>query len=299
MSLSTLVRKSGRSVRRRTRADEPVQRFRRLLIHIGLLAGLVIMIYPLLWMISSSFRPSAQIFTASGLWPEDWTLDNYRNGWEAFGNITFGRFLINSFVVAGLAVVGNLMACSMAAYAFARLRFRGRKTLFAVMLATIMLPFHVTIIPQYILFLNLGWINTFYPLLVPKFLGVEAFFIFLMVQFIRTLPRELDQAAVVDGCSYFQIYFRIILPLSLPALGTTAIFTFIWTWNDFFAPLIYLTSPDMFTVPLGLRLFLDSSGESAFGALFAMSVLSLGPIFGFFLASQRLLTQGIATTGLR
>jgi multiple sugar transport system permease protein len=301
---ANLLRAPGRKPaegRPLTREDQPAQRFKRLLIHIGLIAGMIVMIYPLLWMVGASFRPPAQIFTAINLFPglEDFTLENYRNGWAAFGTISFGRFFRNSFIVAGLGVVGNLFACSLAAYAFARLRFPGRKWLFAIMLGTIMLPFHVTIIPQYILFLELGWINTFLPLIVPKFLGVEAFFIFLMVQFIRTLPTELDQAAAVDGCGHFQIFFRIIMPLSLPALAVTAIFTFIWTYNDFFAPLLYLTSPDMFTVPLGLRSFLDTSGESAFGALFAMSVLSLGPVFGFFLASQRLLVQGIATTGLK
>ena len=274
-------------------------RLRRFFIHCVLIFGAFVMLYPLIWMVASSFRPQAAIFSAIGLWPEDFTLENYINGWNALGRIKFSRFFLNSFFVAGACVVGNILACSMAAYAFARLRFKFRKTWFAIMLGGIMLPYHVIVIPQYIMFSQIGWVNTFWPLIVPKFLATDAFFVFLMVQFIRGLPTELDQAAAVDGASHRQIFWRIIMPLSMPAVATTAIFTFINTYNDFFAPLIFLTSPEKFTVPLGLRTFLDSSGESAFGALFAMSALSLGPVIGFFLASQRLLTQGIATTGLK
>jgi multiple sugar transport system permease protein len=196
-------------------------------------------------------------------------------------------------------VVGNLFACSLAAYAFARMQFPFRKLLFALMLMTIMLPFHVTIVPQYIVFHHLGWVNTFYPLLVPKFLAVEGFFVFLLVQFIRGLPRELDDAAEVDGCGPFGVYWRIILPLMKPGLAVVAIFTFIWTWNDFFAPLLYLTSPQNYTVPLGLQSFLDATGESSWGAMFAMNILSLVPIFAIFLFAQKYLIRGIATTGLK
>lgn len=274
-------------------------RLRRFSRHCGLTLVALVMMYPLLWLLSSSFRPIQDIFTEPGLWPRNFTLDNYVRGWTAFRGVTFGRFFVNSLIVSGLAIIGNLVSCSMAAFAFARLEFRFKNTLFGIMLATIMLPYHVVVIPQYIAFQQLGWVNTFLPLVVPKFLATDAFFIFLMVQFIRGLPRDLDQAATVDGAGPFQIFWRIIMPLTLPALATTAIFTFIWTWNDFFGPLIYLTRVDMFTVPLGLRSFLDATGESSFGALFAMSALSLGPVFGFFLASQRLLVQGIATTGIK
>ncbi len=171
--------------------------------------------------------------------------------------------------------------------------------LFAVMLATIMLPIHVVIIPQYILFNNFGWIDTFWPLIVPKLLATDAFFIFLMVQFIRGLPRELDEASQIDGCSYWGTFLRVIMPLCVPALATTAIFTFIWTWNDFYSQLIYIRDIDLQTVPLALRLFLDSQGTTSWGSLFAMSIVALGPIFGFFLAGQRYLVRGIATTGIK
>ncbi|MGH3656751.1 MAG: carbohydrate ABC transporter permease, partial [Micromonosporaceae bacterium] len=163
----------------------------------------------------------------------------------------------------------------------------------------IMLPHHVTLIPQYAIFLELDWINTYLPLIVPKFLAVDAFFIFLMVQFIRGIPRELEDAAKVDGCGPVAIYWRIVLPLLTPALATTAIFTFIWTYNDFFTQLVYLSDTDMFTVPLGLRSFLDASGESSWGPMFAMSVLSLIPVCLIFAFFQRRLTEGISTTGMK
>jgi len=270
----------------------------RPLTHLLLLAGALVMLYPLLWMFSSSLKPESVIFSDPGLWPSEFEFSNYAEGWVGAGT-AFGTFFFNSFVVAVGAVVGNVIACSMAAYAFARLDFSFKRFWFAAMLVTIMLPHHVTLVPQYALFLNLGWVNTFLPLIVPKFLAVDAFFIFLMVQFIRGIPRELDHAAKVDGCGPIGIYWRIILPLLVPALVTTAIFTFIWTYDDFFSQLIYLSDTALFTVPLGLRLFLDASGQSSWGPMFAMSVLSLVPVFAFFLIFQRFLVEGISTTGLK
>jgi multiple sugar transport system permease protein len=271
---------------------------RSVLIHAALIVGGLIMLYPLLWMLSSSFKPTEIIFREPGLWPTQFAPGNYLEGWTALLH-PFHRYIVNSLIIVAGSVVGNLVACSMAAYAFARLSFRGRRAYFAIMLGTIMLPIHVVIVPQYILFAQLDWINTFYPLIVPKFLATDAFFIFLMVQFIRVLPRELDEAARIDGCGHWGIYWRIIMPLSLPALATTAIFTFIWTWNDFFVQLIFLTDPDLYTVPVALRTFVDSTSQTSWGPLFAMSIVALGPIFGFFLAGQRYLVRGISTTGIK
>jgi multiple sugar transport system permease protein len=208
-------------------------------------------------------------------------------------------YLVNSAIVVLGAIVGNLVSCSMAAYAFARLDFRGRKVLFTIMLMTIMLPIHVVIVPQYVMFSQLGWLNTFLPLIVPKMLATDAFFVFLMVQFIRGIPRELDDAARIDGCGHAGIFLRVILPLMTPALATTAIFTFIWTWNDFYSQLIYLSDPDMYTVPLALRSFVDATMSSSWGSMFAMSVVSLLPVFLAFLIGQRFLVRGIATTGIK
>jgi len=268
------------------------------LAHALIIALAAIMLYPVLWMISSSFKPSQSIFSEPGLWPRDVTLDNWAQGWIALG-IPFWRFFLNSAVIAVLSVLGNLFSCSLAAYVFARLEFRLKPALFGLMLATIMLPFQVVLVPQYILFHELGWTNTILPLVVPKFLAVDAFFVFLLVQFIRGLPRELDDAATVDGCGPLGVFWRIIFPLLRPALAVTAIFTFIWTWNDFLGPLIYLTATDNYTVPIALNAFLDSTGTSNWGAMFAMSVLSLIPLFLVFLFGQKHLVQGIATTGLK
>nr|WP_311705069.1 carbohydrate ABC transporter permease [Streptomyces sp. DSM 44938]MDT0343949.1 carbohydrate ABC transporter permease [Streptomyces sp. DSM 44938] len=270
----------------------------RLFTHLLLIGFGFVMLYPLLWMVSSAVKPEELIFRETGLIPGEVTLDNFSEGWGALSH-SFGTYFVNSAIVTAGAVVGNLVACSLAAYAFARLEFPLKRLWFAVMLGSIMLPLHAVLVPQYVLFSELDWINTFWPLIIPKFLATDAFFIFLMVQFIRTLPRDLDEAARIDGAGHWRIFSRIIIPLSMPALATTAIFTFIWTWNDFLSQLIFLTNPDMFTVPVALRTFMDSSGNSSWGPMFAMSVLSLGPIFGFFLAGQRYLIRGIATTGLK
>lgn len=270
----------------------------RPLTHFMLIAFGFLMLYPLIWMLGASFKESEFIFSEVSPIPSPATTDNYVSGWSGWG-VGFGKFFWNSTVIAALSVVGNMIACSLAAFAFARMQFFGKKFFFGAMLGTLMLPAHVLLVPQYILFSKLGWINSFLPLVVPKFLAVDAFFVFLMVQFLRGIPREMDNAAIIDGAGPWQLYWRIIMPLTMPALATTAIFTFIWTWNDFLTPLLYLQDPINYTVPLGLNAFLDASGESAWGPMFAMAVLSLGPLFGFFLAGQRYLTAGIATTGLK
>jgi multiple sugar transport system permease protein len=264
--------------------------------HLGLVLIGFVMLYPVLWMIASSLRPGDEIFRSPGLILDGLQTENYTEGWNAL-TPSFGTYLLNSAVLVLGCIVGNLVSCSMAAYAFARLQFTGKRWWFGIMLGTIMLPIHVIIVPQYVLFSNIGWVNTFLPLIVPKILATDAFFVFLMVQFIRGLPRELDEAARIDGCGHPRIFLQIILPLMTPALATTTIFTFIWTWNDFFSQLIYLTDPDMYTVPVALRSFVDSTVATSWGSQFAMSVVSLLPIFLAFLVGQRYLVKGIATTG--
>ena len=280
-------------------AAAPVRgRARSIIIHAVLITVSIAMLYPLLWMLASSFKPENEIFSNTSLWPSHIDFSSYWRGWTGL-QFSFGTFFWNSLLISVLSVIGNLMSCSLAAYAFARLKFFGRNFWFALMLGTLMLPQHVVLIPQYVLFLNIGWVDTILPLVVPKFLAVDAFFIFLMVQFFRGIPRELDEAAAIDGCGPWRIYWRIMLPLSMPVLGTTAVFTFIWTWDEFFAPLVYLNDMGSYTVQLGLRAFVDSTGKSDWGALFAMSALTLLPVFILFLFFQRLLIEGIATTGVK
>jgi multiple sugar transport system permease protein len=279
-------------------AAKRTTKIRAVVKHAGLVLLALVMLYPVLWMVVSSLRPGNEIFRSPGLVLTDLETHNYGEGWNALAS-PFGHYLLNSAIVVLGCIIGNLVSCSMAAYAFARLEFTGKRLWFAIMLGGIMLPIHVLIVPQYIMFAQVGWINTFLPLIVPKLLATDAFFVFLMVQFIRGLPRELDEAARIDGAGHPRIFLRVILPLMLPALATTAIFTFIWTWNDFFSQLIYLTDPQMYTVPVALRSFVDSTVATSWGSMFAMSVVSLLPIFLAFLIGQRYLIKGIATTGMK
>ncbi|WP_327585155.1 carbohydrate ABC transporter permease [Nonomuraea sp. NBC_00507] len=266
--------------------------------HLLLCLVSIVMLYPLLWLVSSSLKPAGIVFKDLSLWPAEWDLSNYTEGWTAL-EFPFDLYLVNSVVIVVLSIVGNLLSCSLAAYAFARLNFRGRKLFFALTLGTMMLPGHVLLVPQYIVFAKLGWLNTYFPLIVPNFLATSAFYIFLMVQFIRSLPKELDEAARIDGAGTFRIFWSVILPLCKPAFATTAIFTFISTWNEFFSPLLYLTEQELYTVPLAVRQFIDSEGQSQWGQMFAMSFVSLAPVIGFFIAGQKYLVKGIATTGLK
>jgi ABC-type sugar transport system, permease component len=266
--------------------------------HIFLILCSFIMVYPLIWMLASSFKPDNQIFGDLGLWPREFDWQNYWQGWNAMP-VSFTTFFWNSTVVTVLSVIGNVISCSFAAYAFARLEFTGKTIWFALMMMTLMIPYHVVLIPQYLLFLNLGWVDSYLPLIVPRFLAGDAFFIFLMIQFFRQLPRELDEAAMIDGCSPFKIYWAIIMPLSLPAMATAAIFSFIWTWEDFLGPLVYLNDMKDYTVPLALRSFISQDGVSQYGPMFAMSILSILPIVLFFVVFQRLIIRGIAMSGLK
>ncbi len=270
----------------------------RLLMHAFLIVFGLIMLYPLVWLAVSSLKPSSVIFSDTSIIPRHFEWENYVRGWVGVA-APFKTFFFNSFVVATLAVIGNVLSCSFVAYAFARLEFTFKKPLFALMLMTIMLPVHASLIPQYILFNYFGWVNTILPIITPKFLAVEAFFIFLMIQFIRGMPRELDEAAAIDGAGPIRIYFSIILPLLTPALVTTAVFSFLWTYEDFLTPLIYLTSIENYVVPQGLRLLQASRGASTWGSMLAMSLLSLVPMFIVFFIFQRKLIDGIATTGLK
>jgi len=274
-------------------------RFQRTLLLVAVILLACTTIFPLWWLLVSSFTPELQIFKQLGLWPQAFTFENYVKGWQGLSNISFSTFFLNSFFMVGVQVIGTLFSSSLAAFAFARLDFSFKPFLFAVMLLLMMLPHHVTLIPRYIIFHRLGWLDSYLPLTVPTFFAINGFFIFLMVQFIRGLPSEIDEAATVDGCTPIGIYWYIILPLIRPALVTAAIFTFIWNWNDFFSHLIYISSPRLYTVALALRAYMDASAGTQFGPMFAMSILSLMPIFVMFVSAQRLLIAGIATTGLK
>jgi multiple sugar transport system permease protein len=275
-----------------------VRRRNSVMRHTALILIGIVMLYPLIWMGVSAFKPSHLVLTEPGIIPTEVTLENFHQGWQVAG-FPFVVFFGNSLVLALSSIVGNLLSCSLTAYALARLNFRARKLYFAVVLVSVMLPMHATLIPQYIVFSELDLVNTFVPLVLPKFLATDAFFVFLMIQFIRGIPRELDQAAWLDGAGPFRVFWYVILPLMRPALVTTTIFTFIWTWNDFFGQLIYLTDASVFTVPVALNALVDSQTSQGTGTLMAMSLLSLVPILCFFAFAQKHLIRGISTTGLK
>ena len=258
-----------------------------------------IMVYPVLWMISGSLKTNVEIVSgALTLIPRYWRWDNFATGWRGFAGVTFGTFFRNSFIIAGVSTIGITLSSALVAYSFARMRFRGRVILFTIMLSTMMIPGQVVIIPQFLIFHRLGFVNTFIPLTVPTFFG-GAFFIFLMMQFMVSIPKELDEAAICDGCNKYTVFFRIVFPLLKPALITTAIIQFYWAWDNFMGPLIYLNSPRLFTVSLALRLFADTASITDYGAMFAMSTLSLLPVFIMFLFFNKHLVEGINTSGIK
>lgn len=262
------------------------------------LVGLL-MIYPILWLFASSLKGPDDIWVnMTSLIPKRIAWNNYIEGWSGFGGITFAVFFKNTFLYATIATFASIAASALVAFGFARIKFFGRGFWFTCMILTLMLPSQVQIIPQYIFFSKIGWINSYLPLIVPRF-GGGAFFIFMIMQFIRGIPSELDEAAEIDGCNKFQTFFRIILPLIQPAIITAAIFSFYWTWEDFLTPVIYLNDPRLYTVSLALRSFADPNSATNWGAIFAMSSLSLFPVFIVFIFFQRYLVEGISTTGLK
>ncbi|MEK5448625.1 carbohydrate ABC transporter permease [Paenibacillus sp. FSL R7-0331] len=271
----------------------------RLTVHLVCLLIGIVSLYPLVWMVASSLKESSQVFvSAHSLIPASWDFGSYISGWRGFAGITFGTFFKNTVIIVCSVVAGTLVSCSLIAYGFARIPFRLKGFWFATVMLTLLLPGQIVQIPQYIIFYKMGWVNTFLPLIVPAFFG-SAFFIFLLLQFIRTIPYELDEAAKIDGCSRFGIFSRVILPLIKPALVTAAIFEFYWAWDNFFGALIYLGRPQLYTLSVALRLFADPSSGTDWSAMFAMATLSLIPPILVFFIFQRYIVEGISTTGLK
>ncbi len=257
----------------------------------------LIMIYPLLWMLAGSLKTSGYALSAT-LLPDGFNISNYAEGWRGFGGFSFSIFFRNSFFIAGMATFGQLLSSSFAAFGFSRTKFVGQKMFFAIMIATVLLPAQVLRIPQYIMFNNWGWMDSYLPVLLPQMLPVP-FFTFLMVQFIRGIPYELDEAALIDGCSKFGIYFRIILPNLKPVLVTAGIFRFYWTWNDFMTPLLYLQTVTKYPISIALQMFSDPNSITNWGAMFGMTVLSIIPTLVIFIFFQKYLVEGMASSGLK
>lgn len=271
---------------------------KRIIYHICMISAAFIMLYPLLWLVFSSFKPEEQIMMSAGsLIPKEWTLEHYIRGWGGSNRYSFASYFKNSFFIAIVRVIGTTMSCTLAAYGFSRIQFKTSKFWFAIMIGTMCLPGMVLQIPQYLLFNKLGWIGTFLPLLVPAFFG-GAQAIFLLMQFMKTVPIEMDEAAMIDGCGRFRMFWNIMLPLVRPCVAMTAVTCFISSWGDFYSALLYLNKPKLYPVAYALKLFADDSGNGI-GPTLAMSVLSLVPIFILFAIFQKQLVEGISTTGVK
>lgn len=259
----------------------------------------IIMIYPVVWLFFASFKSNEELFGSAALIPKKFIWDSYVEGWKGTGQYGYSTFFLNSVKLAIPTVVFTVLSSALVAYGFARFKFPFKKILFALMISTLMLPNAVVIIPKYMLFRDLGWINTYNPFIVPAIFAGYPFFIFMLVQFFRGLPRELDEAALIDGCNSFTIFVRILLPLCKPALFSAGIFQFIWTWNDFFNSLVYINSVSKLTMPLALRISLDASATVNWNQVMAMALVTIIPCILIFFFAQKHFVEGIATTGMK
>lgn len=259
----------------------------------------ICMLYPLIWMFFSSFKSNAEIFGSISLLPKEPVWDTFIKGWQGAGRISYTTFYINSFLIVIPTVLLTVFSSSLVAYGFARFRFRHKKALFMLMISTLMLPNSVLIIPRYLLYQKLGWLNTFLPFIMPATFACNAFFIYMMIQFFRGLPRALDEAAIIDGCNSFQVYWRILLPLCKPGLFSAAIFQFIWTWNDFFNSLIYINSVSKYPVVLALRMSLDATSAANWNQVLAMATISLLPGTIIFFSAQKYFVEGVSAGSIK
>ncbi|NTJ44340.1 carbohydrate ABC transporter permease [Agrobacterium larrymoorei] len=259
----------------------------------------LLMLYPLIWLIGASFKTNAEIFNNPGFWPENPTLDGYIKGWQTSTPYTFGTFFLNTLWIVVPKMIGTAISCTAVAYGFARFEFPYKKILFASLIATLLLPNVVTRIPQYLLFRDLGWLDTYLPLWVPSAFAGDAFFVFMLVQFLRAIPRDMEEAARVDGASTMQTLIFIVVPLLMPALISVCLFQFMWTMNDFLGPLIYLSSVEKYPVSLALKLSIDTTEAFDWNRILAMSVLALAPALAVFFIAQKYFIDGISSGGIK
>jgi oligogalacturonide transport system permease protein len=261
--------------------------------------GALIMVYPLIWLFFATFKPDSEIFTPSSIIPTQFLLSGYIDGWRGSGQYTFTTYFLNTFKIVFPMVFFSVLSSSLVAYGFARFRFVGKKLFFGVMICTMMLPSSVMLIPRYVMYRDLGWLDTYLPFIVPCIFAGTPFFVFMLIQFFRGIPRDLDESAHMDGCNSLRLFFSIILPLSKPALFSVAMFQFMWAWNDFFNPLIYINSVSKYPLALGLRMTMDTTAAIAWNNILAMALLSIMPMVLLFFFAQKYFVEGIATTGMK
>lgn len=259
----------------------------------------LVMLYPILWLVGASFKTNAEIFTEIGLWPSQFDFSSYVKGWKTSSEFTFATYFLNSFLIAIPRIIVTVISCVLVAYAFARFEFWGRKLLFSIMVMTLMLPQIILRIPQYMMFREFGWLDSYLPMIVPSAFATDTFFVFMLVQFLRGIPRDMEEAAQIDGCNPLQMLLYIIVPLLKPAIVSVIVFQFIWTMNDFMGPLIYLSSVEKYPVSLALKMTIGATEEVEWSSAIAISVVALIPSVLVFFAAQKHFIEGAASSGIK
>jgi len=267
--------------------------------YLALAVVALVMLYPLLWLVGASFKSNGEIFTELGFWPDRLEFGAYAKGWKTTSEYTFATYFLNSFAIVVPRVIVTVISCVLVAYAFARFEFFGRKLLFSIMVATMMLPLIVLRLPQYLMFRELGWLDTYLPLILPSAFATDTFFVFMLVQFLRGIPRDMEEAAQIDGCNALQLLWYIIVPLLKPAIISVIVFQFIWTMNDFMGPLIYLASVEKYPVSLALKMSIGATEEVEWANVIAISVVALVPSVAVFFMAQRYFIDGAAGSGIK
>ena len=259
----------------------------------------IVTLLPLVWLFFATFKTNTEIFGSNSLLPSHFPFDSYIKGWQGSGQFTYGRFLLNSFLLTVPTVLFTIVSAISVGYGFARFNFRGKKVLKILLISTLMLPNAILIVPRYILFTEPGWNNTYLTFYIPALLGCYPFFTYQMMQYFRGLPKELDEAARIDGCNSFSLLTKILLPLCKPAVCAVGLLQFIWIWNDYFNVNIYINSVSKYPVALGLRMSLDSQAAIDWSPILAMSLTAIIPCVVLFFAGQRYFVEGIASTGIK
>lgn len=259
----------------------------------------LVLLYPIIWMFFSTFKSNEDIFGSTRLLPSVWHFENYVEGWKGSSRLTYTTFFINTFKLVVPTTLLTVASACLAAYAFARFDFPCKGVLFSVLIGLMMLPGAVVIIPRYLLYNQFHWIDTYMPFYIPALLCCNSFFPYMLIQFLRGIPRELDESAYIDGCSTFRTLVSILLPLMKPALFSAGLFQFLWTYNDYFNSLIFISSQKMYPISLALRMSLDSESVVNWGKVMAMAFVAVLPVMILFFAAQKYFVEGIATSGLK
>lgn len=267
--------------------------------YVVLAAVSLLMLYPLVWLVGATFKSNAEIFTEIGFWPSRLDFGAYARGWKTSTEYTFATYFLNSFLITIPRILVTVASCVLVAYAFARFEFWGKRWLFAVMVGTMMLPLIVLRLPQYLMFRELGMLDTYWPLILPSAFATDTFFVFMLVQFLRAIPRDMEEAAMIDGCNAIQMLLYIIVPLLRPAIVSVVVFQFIWTMNDFMGPLVFLASVEKYPVSLALKMSIGATEEVEWANVIAISVVALIPSVAVFFAAQKHFIEGAAAGGIK